>query len=168
MNLNPVDQEVANLIEHGLENNLTLKCTAATAKLLNNTSNPSYLLPEKNIKSRIKVNIPYEYLIICECENLMKHGEICQKCGLRAEKMSKKENFVVSIPLLPQIKAVLSGNFDKIIEYLAREHESGVIADVDDGIAFKRIASKYPTAKILGLTVNIDGANIHKSSKRSL
>lgn len=168
MSVNSVDQKVANSIEHGLKNKLTLKCTAETAKLLNNTSNPEYLIPEKDIKSRIKEKFPYEYFVICVCENLVKYGEICQNCRVRAEKNSKKENFVVSIPILPQIKSVLLANYDKIMTYLAREHENGVNTDVDDGIAFKNIASKYPTAKILGLTMNIDGANIHKSSKRSL
>lgn len=170
LQINQFDEKIVTLIQHQLQNGLSMRCTANTAKLLNSMPNSVMTIPEnpKSIQRRIKVNLSYEYIVICECKSLVKDGEKCSSCGSRAKKNSITNNYVVSIPLVQQIKSVLSTNYEKIIKYLNRERKDGVVTDVDDGSAFKNIASKYPNAKVLGLTVNIDGANFHRSSKSSL
>lgn len=106
--------------------------------------------------------------MICKCENLVKDGDLCQKCGAHAKKNTKTSNYIAYIPLIPQIKMIFSSNYGKVIEYLTRERETGVITDIDDSIAYKNIKSKYPHSTVLSFTLNIDGANFHRSSKHSL
>lgn len=169
-NFNPFDNKIVTLIKHQIENNLTMRCTAKTAKILNSMSNCGVSLPESeiSIKSKMKVSLTPQYFVICRSENIVKNGELCTDCGFAEKKNAKTNNYIVSIPLLPQIQSVLSRNYNKIMHYLNRERELGVITDADDGHSFQNISSKYPNANVLGLTVNIDGANFHRSSKSSL
>lgn len=169
-NKNAVDEKVVSLVKHQLKHGLTMRCTIDAAKMMNNIPGSDILVPEtkKSIKRRTDAQLEYEYLVMCSCQNILKDGELCSNCNTRAKKNSKTNNFIVSIPLIPQIKLVLSTHYDKIIEYLNREHQNGVITDIDDGVAFQNIAAKFPNAKILGFTVNIDGAAMYRSSKGSL
>lgn len=91
----------------------------------------------------------------------------CQ-CGRKFIKDSKNNNFLVYIPLEPQIRRLLDKYFDKIINYLNREHKIDVFSDIHDGTLYEEICKKNPHVKILGFTLNTDGANIYKSSKGSL
>lgn len=70
--------------------------------------------------------------------------------------------------MLPQLKSILPADYDQIMSYLEREKCEGVMADIDDGVAFKKIAAEHPNTKILALTLNVDGASIFHSSKNSL
>lgn len=70
--------------------------------------------------------------------------------------------------MIPQIESILAANFLQIMHHLERKRDKGYIADIEDSEAYKKIASKHPNKKVLSLTMNIDGANIFKSSKNSL
>lgn len=167
---NVVDEKLSSLIEHRLRHGLTMRCTIDAAKMMNQMPGADVLVPEtkKKIKHRSDVQFQCEYFVICRCENIVKDGELCSNRNTRVKKNSKTNNFIVSFPLVPQIKSALSTHYSEITEYLNREHEHGVLADIDDGTAFKNIAAKYPNVKILGLTMNIDGAAMYRSSKGSL
>lgn len=53
---------------------------------------------------------------------------------------------------------VPASNYAQILNYLEREKCKGVITDIDDCEAFKKIAADHPNEKIIALTLNIDGA----------
>lgn len=167
--LNPVDKKTIELLHHQITNKLTLKNTADVAKLMNGMPGAQFFIPDtkRGLKKHTQKSL-CEYVVFCQCNNLVKNGEICQKCNTVAEKNSKTNNFMVYFPLLPQIKSVLAKKFSEIIKHLRRKHFDGVISDVDDGIAFKRISVEHPDAEILSLTLNADGATIYRSSKGSL
>lgn len=168
--VNSVDEKLLQLIQHQLTNQLSLKSTTDTAKLMNSMPGAEFSLPEtrEQIKNRIQPQHSYDYLVICECKSLVKDGDVCEKCNIHAKKNSKKNNFIVSFDIIKQIKSILAQKYVQILEYLNRNHDEGILSDVDDGIAFKMIQEKYPHSKLLSFTMNIDGAAIHRSSKCSL
>lgn len=168
--VNPVDQKLLQLVEHQLENNLSLKSAANTAKLMNGMPGAEFFLPEtrKQIKNRIERPNSYDYFVFCTCKDLVRDGDKCEKCKLRAKKDSKKNNFIVSFQIIPQIKAILANSHLQILEYLNRKRNEGFLTDIDDGIAYNIIQNKYPNRKVLSFTMNSDGATIHRSSKHSL
>lgn len=167
--LNPVDRKTKELLQNQLKNNSSYKNTVNVAKLMNKMPGAAFSIPQTMKALKKNSAIPdYEYHIICDCENLVKDGELCKTCNKTAKKNSKKNNFIVSIRVIPQLKSILSANYDQIMSYLEREKCEGVITDIDDCEAFKKIATDHPNGKILALTLNIDGAAIFRSSKNSL
>lgn len=87
-NSNPFDDKIVNLIQHQIENGLTMRCTTKTAKLLNSMSSCDVTIPEseKSIKSKMKVSLSPQCYVICQCESLVKDGEKCAGCGIHAKK----------------------------------------------------------------------------------
>lgn len=83
-------------------------------------------------------------------------------------KNSKKSNFLVYFPLLPQIRRILREHFEVIIDYLHRERVMDNISDVDDGLLYKKLSLENIDTELLTLTMNLDGANIFKSCRSSL
>lgn len=79
----------------------------------------------------------------------------------------KKNNFIVYFPLIPQICQIICKHFQSIMEFLEREHCDDSITDVDDGNLYKNLIQREPSM-LLTLTMNVDGANIFKSSNSSL
>lgn len=70
--------------------------------------------------------------------------------------------------MVPQIKLVLNSKLETILCYLKREKKKNFIQDSDSGILFKSVAEKYPHKTVLSFTLNVDGAEIFRSSKNSL
>lgn len=169
MSMNPTDEKVQDFLEFQLKNGLSKRSTVDLAKMMNKMPAASILMPESKyaLKNRVKPLLPFKYFVICKCENLVLDGEMCNLCATQVKKDSKANNFLSYIPILPQIKSVLSTQYNTIIQYFERER-NGNLTDIDDAIAFKKIADKYPNVKLLSLTLNIDGAEIFHSSKGSL
>lgn len=167
---NPVEQKTIQLLQNQLKNHLTNTCTANVSKLMNSMPGAEFCIPSttNRMKNLVEPSIPYDIYIICSCDSLVKNNEKCEKCNVLAKKNSKANNFIVSFPLIPQIQLVLSARLNQVMQYLNRGHGCGVISDIDDGKAFKRIASKHENSKILSFTMNSDGAAIFGSSKGSL
>lgn len=166
--MNHVDKKTLELLEIQLKNKLSYKSTADVAKLVN--SGADFIVPDtvKKIKSEIKVASIHEYFVICKCKNLVKDAGTCSVCNITAKKNSKKNNFIVSFPLLPQIKSILMKYYEQIMQYMNRERMSGILSDIDDSEAFKKLAARYPHSKLLSFTMNSDGAALYRSSKGSL
>lgn len=167
---NPVEQKTIHLLQNQLKNHLTNTCTVNVSKLMNSMPGAEFCIPSttNRMKSLIEPLIRYDIYIICACDSLVKNSEICRKCKAIAKKNSKTNNFIVSFPLIPQIQLVLSSRLNEVMQYLNRGHEHGVISDIDNSKAFKRIESKHENSKILSFTINSDGAAIFGSSKGSL
>lgn len=168
---NPVDEKSEQLIKHHLENGMSYKNVENIAKMMNRMPGAELSIPDKKGKLKsviIKDRVTYEYHVFCKCDNLVKDGSKCEKCGTLAKKNSKTNNFLVSISLIPQVKSVLETNYDQIMQYIEREHDDMTLTDVDDGKAFKKIASEHPNINILPLTLNIDGAVVYRSKNSSL
>lgn len=164
-----MEKKTNELMQNQLKNNSSYKNTINIASLMNGMPGAAFSIPQtkKGLK-KISETLGYEYHVICDCENLVKEGELCEKCNISEKKNSKKNNFIVSIPVIPQLKSILSANYDQILNYLERQKCEGVMSDIDDGEAFKKIAADHPNSKILALTMNVDGACIFRSSKNSL
>lgn len=167
---NPVEKKTIELLQNQLKNHLTNTCTVNMAKLMNSMPGVEFSIPltTNGMKNSVKPSIRYDLYVICSCDTLVKNGEMCEKCKVIAKKKSKSNNFIVSFPLVPQIKSVLCASFNKVIQYLNRDHTPGLLTDIDESEAFKRIESKHQGSKILSFTMNIDGAAIFGSSKGSL
>lgn len=171
VNLNAADKKVIELVDHQFKNHMSYTATVNTAKLMNNMPGVELAVPESKCQIMNRVPRPFspEYFVICQCENLVKNGEKCDRCFSLAKKNSKQNNFVAYIPIIPQVKAVLNEKLEIILNHLKREHKKGIIGDVDDGILFHKLKAIHSKdAKLLTFTVNADGANIFRSSKHSL
>lgn len=108
------------------------------------------------------------YFLFCKlCDELVGEGQQCE-CGEVTKKNSKKNNFLVYFPLLPQIHNVLRENFEMIMEYLQRERASDSLSDIDDGKLYKKLYETNKVDEFLTLTMNIDGASIFKSVSGSM
>lgn len=168
--LNCVDKKTVELLQHQIKNKLSCKSTESTADIINNTAGVDFILPEniKKMKRRIEIIRTYEYIVFCECGNLVKDSDQCTACKRPAKKNVKSNNFMVSFPIIPQIKSTLTTHYESIMQHLERKHDDGIMSDIDDGTAFKRISNEHPNKYILGCTVNVDGATIFRSSKGSL
>lgn len=173
VNIRLVEKRTIELVQHQIASKTNNKRTAKIAQFVNDDSN--VLLPntEYKIKKRAselrEYDLKYEILLNCKrCDEIIKKGHSCARCGLGAKKESKNNNYMIYIPLEQQIQQTLNENFAEIIDYLYRKRQAGTISDTDDGNLFKKIKKNNPFSHILSLTLNIDGAEIYKSAKNSL
>lgn len=126
-------------------------------------------LDRNSVKQLAFKQFEHQILIQCErCDDLVIENTKCNKCKRLLLKDSKKCNFLAYIPFEQQIRFLLDKYFDIIVAYLNREHSNETLSDVDDGKLFKKISANHSSVKVLSLTINVDGANIHKSSNKSL
>lgn len=109
-----------------------------------------------------------KFLISCDqCNVLVEHNTKCMRCHRILKRDSKKDNYLIYMPLEPQIRQIFKKHFHVITDYLSREHVNGVISDVDDGNLYRKNRDEKPHAKIIALTLNADG-EILRSSRGSL
>lgn len=161
-------EKCSEVIQMQIKNRLTHKATHRVVNFTNSMPGASIKIPRNPIK-HVTRDIDFQILFNCDsCNEIIVNENACNHCGHSYKKNSKQNNFLVYIPLEAQIRRLLNKYFNKIIDYLNREHNDDIISDVDDGSLFKQICEKYPHVKILGFTLNTDGANIYKSSKGSL
>lgn len=172
-NMRPVEKRTIEMVQHQLISKMNYKRTAKTAQFVNDDS--TILLPdsEYKIKKRAselrKYDLNYQILLNCKrCDEVIKKGEICSRCGLSAKKNTKNSDFFIYIPLEQQLRQMLNEHFQTIINFICRNKQKGLISDTDDGNLFKDIQDKNSFLHILSLTLNIDGGNIYNSSKKSL
>lgn len=166
-----VSQKINRVVDLQIENKLTHQATSNIVKLLNQ-ENTKVKLPENKraIKSQAYDDLQYEFFLKCEqCDEIIEHNTKCIKCQNIMTIDSKKNNFLVYFYLEHQICRILNRHFETIINYLNRDHSSGTLSDIDDGFLYKKIRTETPPSLfVLALTLNVDGANIFKSSRDSL
>lgn len=82
---NPVDKKTQELLKHQLEYNLSYKNTESIAEMMNEMPGAEFVVP--NTKKKLKSAMTssqyptYEYYVFCKCDNLVKDGIKCEKCG---------------------------------------------------------------------------------------
>lgn len=157
---------INDLFKHKIKFNASLKSIQNVANILN-INNAEFKVPMclKSLKRQANMRFVREYHIFCEsCNELCVNG-LCNQCNISTKK--SKSNFIIEIPLEQQIKASLDEHFDDIMDYANRQR-SNLISDYDDCDIFKRAVKEYPDHIILALTINLDGAQVASSSKKSL
>lgn len=143
-------------------------------KFINDIPNSSLKIPDsiKAIKRGTETNFEFNILLECQkCYEINEEIANCVSCGSLMKKVSKKNNFLIHLPLKQQIKQLLDKYFDEIIAYLNREHLEGFISDVDDSVIYKKINAKYVEVEnvySLFFSINADGAAIFNSSQGSM
>lgn len=104
------------------------------------------------------------YIPCQECGNYVKSG-LCEKCEIQT---AKDENSLISyVPIRQQIKHFLRQYYREIVKYLfqAKKHD-GNLKDIYDGMIWN--GTERDGHIYLSLTINVDGAQCTKSTKRSL
>lgn len=168
---NIVQSKVQEINEIQLKNTFSYEGTCDVVKLINNMPGAIIKLPDskkriQHMLSEMTIVKPI-YLVFCKtCDQIVENGENCSKCMVMAKKVSKKNNFLVHFPIIPQICRILKLNLDDIMKYLHRNRNEN-ISDVDDGLLHRKLRAKYGD-NLITFTLNTDGANVHKSSKFSL
>lgn len=163
-------EKICKVNEVQIKNKLSYRATSQVLKLMNEMPDTTINLPnsKKGVQSLTHKKLDYKFLVICDkCDELNEDETECN-CGQIVKVDSKKNNFSVHFDLAPQIYQILWKNFDVIIKYLNREHEEGVMCDIDDAKLYKKIREKNKHVHILPITMNLDGAQIFKSSNKSL
>lgn len=153
-----------------IKNQLTTVATSKVCKLMNGMPNTTLKIPvdHRTRNMLAEKNIDYNVFVICEkCDELNPDHSVCQ-CGQPILKNSKKNNFLIHFPLEVQLRRMLEKHFDAVVQYFNREHKFGEISDFDDGELYKEIRAKNPNVHILPITMNLDGAQVFKSSRGSL
>lgn len=168
---NIVVQKINKVVDIQIQNKLSHQATCSVVKLLNDHNNEIKLPEDKRaIKAYAYDENDYKFFVKClECDEMIEHDTKCVKCQRLMKIDSKKNNFLVYFQLEIQIKRILERHLDAIIKYLNRDHVNDTLSDVDDGFLYKRLRNETPKSlHIVALTLNVDGANIFKSSKDSL
>lgn len=85
--LNPVDLKTKELLQNQLKNASSYKNTENIAELMNGMPGAAFSIPQttKALK-KIAATLDYEYHVICDCQNLVKNGEMCIICNVIAKK----------------------------------------------------------------------------------
>lgn len=165
---NIISEKCSEVVQMQIKNRMSHVSTARMTDLMNSMPNASIKIP-KNPMKYVATNIDFQILFNCEsCDDIVVGENKCDQCNREFRKNSKQNNFIVYIPLEPQILRLLNKYFHEIMGYLNREHKKDTISDIDDGKLYKEICEKNPHVRILGFTLNTDGASIYKSSKGSL
>lgn len=168
---NIIREKICEISQMQLKNRFSYASVGSVVKLMNDIPGTQIQIPQNKKKNQKmaaqSTTIVPIYFVICnKCSELTEDGGKCQ-CGAITKKESKTDNFIVYFPLVPQICQILRKHFQVIMEYMNRQHCVDSISDVDDGKLFKNLSMKEPSM-LLTLTMNVDGANIFRSSHASL
>lgn len=111
-----------------------------------------------------------QYHIRCVCENytVSLSSGIDIECDSCLNKISTaNEDFFVYIPIEQQLRQVIDENFDEIVLYPPTADEN-FMTDIHDGIQFKKASENFKDLKVLSMVVCTDGAQVFKSTQKSL
>lgn len=174
-----VNPEVANqlskYIENKLDYNLPLKCLEKNIKIRNETPGVKVTLPQSTYKIRKAINLKFEHEFYYECpkcknytvDNESRSRQLdCQYCECNIEKTL--QNFFAYIPLQQQLQESIGKNWESIFHYKQTERDEQYLTDIHDGLICQNMNEKFPHTFNLSLVLNIDGAQVFKSSRKSL
>lgn len=168
-----ISQQMRKILQHNLTFNGSFKNLEAVTQIINSTPNASHQVPTTNYKIKKFVDPLFdsEFHLKCpQCKKFSKttSNEIeCSFCFVKL-RTSQTEYFAY-IPVGQQMRMSIEKKFDDIISYYSYLKSQGdILSDIHSGERFKRAESKYPKMIILPLVANTDGANIYKSSSKSI
>lgn len=167
-NLSVYERKVAKLLNHQASAKLSYVKTVDSALFFNSDSSVSLPDSKYKIKQIAKqmrektFKLKYSKLYICDkCSELY---EIICICG----KSNKKNAFMIKIGLEQQLRHSIFEHFDEIMLFMNRDKSEGIISDTDNGILFHKLKQKHKHSTVLSLMLNIDGAAIYNTTKKSL
>lgn len=167
-----VNTQIHKISRVQIKHKISYEGTREVIELINNIPDAAIRLPE-NKRSLQQISCDSSilqpiFLVFCKtCDELVESGGKCVGCGSTMLKNTKKNDFLVHFPILPQIFRILKMHSSEIMDYLHREHHDDIISDIDDGQLFKNLRNKYSN-ELLTFTLNTDGANVFSSTKCSL
>lgn len=167
---NIISKKVNEVINVQIKNQFSYEATSNVFKLLNEMPGSIIQLPvdKRSTKSLTYKKFEYNILVVCgNCDEINFNRSECA-CGQLMVMNSKKNNFLIHFPLEIQVRLILERHFDIILEYLNRKHVYGKMSDIDDSQLYKKIREKNAFSYILPFTLNLDGAQVFKSSHNSL
>lgn len=169
----PIKQQTKLAIMHCINFNQSFKSLEAFTSIINSTPGAQYRIPmtKHKIKKFIDPLFATKYHMKCnECKHYTatESSEVeCKWCETHL--FRSKSDYFTYFPFLPQLKKSILKHFNDIITYKSRfDQNSDVITDVQDGMQFKIAQRNYPEKIVLSLTVNTDGAQVFKSTTKSI
>jgi hypothetical protein len=89
----------------------------------------------------------------------------CENCKEKISfDTSRSKNFFITLPIKAQVKSLLKSNMDHLI-FPEVASTNNTISDISDGTNYQDLLPPTHT-KLLTLTMNTDGVNVYKSSKK--
>lgn len=163
------------IVSHCVKNNQSYNSLENMARIINLTPNASVEVPATthNIKKLVQPDISFEFHIECtKCKiysatKISKSFTGCKQCSQTLK--TQNSNHFVYFPMKQQLIKSVNEHFNQINSYqMCNEENDSTISDVHDSVSHKRVLNKYKNVNILSLTVNTDGASVHKSTTKSL
>lgn len=171
-----VAKQIGKCLENTLDFNSPLTCLRKNIEIINDTPGIKVELPATMFKIRktIKPAFRHEFHYACHlCENYTlddrkcKSDQIaCDYCDGTIKKSS--HNFFVYIPLKQQLMASIEKNWESILDFKCRKRDTKFISDIHDGVICQNIDTNFPNTFNLSLLLNSDGAQVFKSSTKTL
>lgn len=146
------------------------------AKIVNETPNASIQVPtskyllKKAITKNMSVSVQY-HIRCAVCKNysvsLLSGAQIeCESCSKRIS--TANDDFFIYLPIEEQLRAVVEENLDEILSYSSAANIDDDIKDIHDGIQYKKACEKFKGMVVLSMVVCTDGAQVFKSTNKSL
>lgn len=172
-----VTNQLKKVLQNSLKYNSPFTCIENTAKVMNEVEGSRYQIPTTMHKIQNVFKSAFDYELHYEClkcntytsvhYNAKKTDKLkCGKCGIDIKRST--DNFFIYIPLAPQLEVSIKRHWDSIMLHLSQTHHKEIISDVNDGQNCKKMYAKYPDSVNLSFVLNTDGAQVFKSTRKSL
>lgn len=173
--------EVAEQVRKHVSNKIKYKHSISsleeTIKIVNEAPGTKFQLPATIYNIRKKIEPVFEHEFHYECGICGEYTAFsgtrpresvidCDNCNNKIEK--KSDNFFVYIPLQQQLQESIQNNWTSILTYSDLKSDDNYICDVQDGSIWENLNEKYPNSFNLSLSLNTDGVQVFKSTKKSL
>lgn len=157
------------------QSNISLKNLEKTAQLINETPGANIKVPKTHHVLRKSMKPCYDFEVHIECiqckryiatESQNDKEVTCEKCRKTLNK--NNSNYFIFIPFKQQLQSMINEHLENILSVNQKCSNSNVMMDIQSGNIYKNIATKFSNSIILSLVLNTDGANVFKSSTKSL
>lgn len=169
----PAKQQTKKIVSNFLQFNQSYKCLEETAKLVNSTPGIQYKIPTTIYRIKKLINPLFATQFYLKCPKCNTYttttsNEVpCDCCTVLLKRVNSI--YFVYLPFTVQLERIIVRHFEDIVLYKESFNDnSEVIADVHDGIEFKRSQHKYKDSFVLPLTVNADGIKVFNSTTKSI
>lgn len=166
-----IDLQLSKVNKLKMDQNLSNVTTTKVLNLINDSPGVAFKTPatkfhvQQSATNNSELDKPIIYVFCETCERIVLNNQLCSACKTVAKKDSKKNNFMVHFPLIPQIKRLLKIHFDAIMSYKNRDRV--YFSDYDDGKLYRAISESLES-NLVALTLNADGASLSNSGGKQL